>query len=670
MKNIIFTLTTLFLLISAFLAIPLKAQSILDTIHQLKTVEIKANRHFKQQLAGMKQRRVDTLVIADKVNLSLSGLLSENTSVFIKNYGRGALATASFRGTASSHTKVNWNGMELTSPMTGMADFSLIPVYIIDDVKLEFGAASLSKQSGGLGGLVDISNQVDFKNETKLKFIQGTGSYSTFEEFLGFTAGNKKFQSKTRMYYNYSRNDFTFVNRGIGTIDPVTGKVVNPVDTNYRADYRISGLLQEFYYQPNSENILSLKYWGQKADRSIPRATSFEGPDNTNLNRQTDVNHSVIADWKRSGKLFYFTLRSGYTDKNLNYNQKNFISGQGEIPVVYSKSSIKSFFNSFTFNKKITGNFELDFDIHFNHHQVNTIDTVIKSGYNQNRSEASVMFSLSKSIADRLNIKALLRNEIIENEQPALIPYFGFDLRLIREKDLFIRGNIARNLNYPSLNDLYWQPGGNPELEPEEGISYELGLEHVHKHKGLMLSTALTAYYNDINNWIIWLPSFKGFWVPENIKKVISKGIEVDVSLRGSLFGIDYNLAGNYAYTSSVNRGSKIIWGDQSYNKQLPYVPLHSGNVFGSFSWRSFSLAYQFNSYSKRYTTTSNDLSSRNYIYAYYMNSLSLGKKFRWKKVSLSTQLKIYNLFNETYHSVLYRPMPGRNFMLLIMIEI
>ncbi len=53
------------------------------------------------------------------------------------------MATASFRGTAPSHTQVSWNGISISSPMLGMVDFSLIPVYIIDDLTLKHGAASL-----------------------------------------------------------------------------------------------------------------------------------------------------------------------------------------------------------------------------------------------------------------------------------------------------------------------------------------------------------------------------------------------------------------------------------------------------------------------------------------------------------------------------------------------
>ncbi|MCF8400714.1 MAG: TonB-dependent receptor plug domain-containing protein, partial [Bacteroidales bacterium] len=211
------------------------SQGIQDSVFQLKTVQVKAEQLFDKEEAGMKQMRVDSVILLEKVNLSLSDVLSENTSVFIKEHGRGALASASFRGTAPSHTQVNWNGININNPMAGMVDFSLIPVYVIDDVQLKFGAASIAGQSGGLGGSVNIGNRIDWQSEPAFRYIQGIGSYSTFDEFLQFGFGNSKIRSRTRLYHNYSKNDYTFINRGIGNVDPNTGSIVNPLDTNHNA---------------------------------------------------------------------------------------------------------------------------------------------------------------------------------------------------------------------------------------------------------------------------------------------------------------------------------------------------------------------------------------------------------------------------------------------------
>ena len=155
------------ILILVFLAYStLYSQGIQDSVFQIDGVEVRAERIFVKEQAGMKETEIDSVIFKDKVNLSLSDLLSENTAVFIKNHGRGALATASFRGTDASHTRVNWNGIIINSPMAGMVDFSLIPVYIIDELNLKHGSASMEYQSGGIGGSINIQNSVNWDNRS------------------------------------------------------------------------------------------------------------------------------------------------------------------------------------------------------------------------------------------------------------------------------------------------------------------------------------------------------------------------------------------------------------------------------------------------------------------------------------------------------------------------
>ena len=231
--------------LTGLLVIPLLSQGMQDSVYAIKEVAITKERIFVKEEAGMKETHVDSVVLQNKASLSLSDLLSENTTVFIKNHGRGALATASFRGTSPSHTQVSWNGMNINSPMAGMVDFSLIPVYIIDDLNLKHGSASLADRSGGIGGSINIDNRADWNKKFSLAYMQGIGSYSTFDEFLQLGLGNKKIQSKTRLYHNYSANDYTFENRSIAIIDPESGEISNPLDTNNHASYLRYGLLQE-----------------------------------------------------------------------------------------------------------------------------------------------------------------------------------------------------------------------------------------------------------------------------------------------------------------------------------------------------------------------------------------------------------------------------------------
>ncbi len=618
----------------------------------------------------MKETKVDSFVLVQKINRSLSELLSENTSVFIKSHGRGALATASFRGTAASHVQVEWNGININSPMTGMVDFSLIPVYVIDDVNLKHGGASIADQSGGLGGSININNTVDWNKSFNLKYLQGVGSYQSFDEFLSVGGGNKKFQVKTRLYHNYSKNDYTFINRGIGNIDPGTGIITNPLDTNHNADYTKYGILQEVYFRPNEKSVASAKYWGQWASRTIPRATSYEGPDNSNLNDQIDNDHKIVADWKHYYENSSLLVRTGYSQKRLGYTLKNYIPGSGEVLAIDSKSWAKSSFNSVNYAFNFNNSFSLESSLDANYHDVDTHESVKMTGYNEQRWEISALVALRKSFNNRLNLNLMTRQNWIDKDFVPIVPFLGFDYRIVEGKDLLLKGNIARNYHQPSLNDLYWQPGGNPDLLPEKGVSSELGVEYQKQINQQLLQTEITAYRADIDNWIVWIPNYKGYWEPRNIKRVLSQGIEFKLSLGGKINKLKYKASGNYAYTPSINYGDPLVWGDLSYGKQLVYVPLHSNNLMLNFSYQGFFTTYQFNHYSERFTTSNNDVTRRDWLYPYFMNDLVVGKEFQISKIQCTAELKIYNLFDETYHSILYRPMPGRNYMLLLMVNI
>jgi len=655
---------------TGLLVSPLLSQGMQDSVYVIQEVAITKERIFVKEQAGMKQTHVDSVVLQNKASLSLSDLLSENTSVFIKSHGRGALATASFRGTSPSHTQVSWNGININSPMAGMVDFSLIPVYIIDELKLNHGSASLVDRSGGIGGSININNQADWNEKYSIAYLQGIGSYSTFDEFLQVGVGNKKIQSKTRLYHNYSENDYTFINHGIASIDPLSGAITNPIDTNDHASYLRYGLLQEIYYRPGTNHLLSLKYWGQFADRTIPRPTSYEGPDNSNLNSQEDRDHRLVADWKYYGDFGKLLLRSGYADKGLDYNQMNQVPGLGLIPAIWSESRQQSLYNTFSYAGGTDEDLSWEGSIDLNYHKVGSADSVSGAGYEGQRNELSTMFAVRKSFKDRVNLNLMLRQEWVDGIRLPFIPYFGMDLRLIEGLDLLLKGNIARNYHLPTLNDLYWQPGGNPDLLPEEGFTVEAGIAYQQTFSGHLLLTELSLYRSQIDNWIIWIPSYRGYWEPRNIRSVLSKGLEYSMQLQGYLSEFNYRLSATYGYSSAVNQGDPLIWSDESYGKQLVYIPLHSGNMMAQLGWGNLFFTYQFNAYSERYTTSSNDVSRRDRLYPYFMNDISAGSTFRLKRVDLSLEFKVYNLLNESYHTILYRPMPGRNYQLVFKIQI
>ena len=674
-KNSIFQfryLSPIYALIFIVLSVDFaSAQHISDTL-KIKTIEVYANKAIKEQ-AGKTTTRIDSISMIKALTSNLSELIMQNTPIFIKEYGRGAMATASFRGTAPSHTQVSWNGISLNSPMLGMVDFSTIPVYFTDNVSLLHGSGSLSEKSGALGGVVKLENSTDWQNKFSGRLLTGTGSYGTKDEFFQINGGNKKIQSQTRAYYNYSKNDYQFVNKFIADIDPKTGNYLYPTQRNENSQYENFGLLQELYSHPTEKSILIIRYWYQHNDRSLPRLLSNETGNAANINRQTENAHRPVAEWKYYGRKGTLSLTSGANIQLLNYQLKTKVSGALDQLVINSDSRSASYLFKAIYNYQFSGDFSI----------VTGANTEINSVYSKNspmngepqdydrqRQDHSAYVQLSKSFNDKLSANLLVREDLIGGKFTPFIPSAGIEYHPFRDKGYFIKGNLARNYHQPTLNDLYYIPGGNPLLKPEEGIMADMGTGYSGTNGNMTFHAALNGYYSRINNWIIWLPTPQGYWEPYNMKRVNASGIELNTGFSGKIYTIDYHVNGNYAFTQSINRDDPRNWADESIGKQLPYIPKHSSNILINLSRSGYHITWLWTYYSERFTTTSNDKTSKlDVLYPYFMNNLFLGKEIKLKRKKADIELKVFNLFNEEYRTVLQHPMPGRNYSLLIRYE-
>ena len=231
-----------------------------------------------------------------------------------------------------------------------------------------------------------------------------------------------------------------------------------------------------------------------------------------------------------------------------------------------------------------------------------------------------------------------------------------------------LKASVSRNYRFPTLNDLYFLPGGNPDLKNEQGFTYDAGVSFdVGKQGVYKFGGGVNWFDSYIDDWIIWLPTTKGFFSPRNVKKVHAYGVEVKANLAvqpAKDWLIDLN--GTYSWTPSINEGEKMSPADQSVGKQLPYVPEHSASLTGRLSWRSWAFLYKWAFYSERFTMSSNDYTLTGHLPQYFMSNVSLEKKLFFKPVDVQLKFAVNNLFNEDYLSVLSRPMPGINFEFFI----
>jgi vitamin B12 transporter len=169
------------------------------------------------------------------------------------------------------------------------------------------------------------------------------------------------------------------------------------------------------------------------------------------------------------------------------------------------------------------------------------------------------------------------------------------------------------------------------------------------------------GYYNYVTDWILWHPTQTGIWMPDNVKRVLSRGATVGVHLQSKKDMNDrgFIASGNisYSYTKTTSLDA-VSTNDNSQGKQLIYVPLHNFTATFTLQYRRFYIRCIHSHTGERYTTTDNSQSLK----AYYLTHLEAGKDFFFSGQQIGLSFRVNNLANMQYQAVADRPMTGRSF--------
>ena len=657
----------------------LHAQRLSKGLH-IPEVTIYGKRPMKD--IGVQKTRLDSVALKDNIALSMADVLTFNSSIFVKSYGRATLSTVAFRGTSPSHTQVTWNGMRVNNPMLGMTDFSMIPSYFIDDASLLHGTSSVNETGGGLGGSVKLSTQPASADGFGMQYIQGIGSFKTFDEFLRFTHGDNHWQTSSRIVFSSSPNDYTYRNHD--KKENIYDENMNiigqfyPKEKNRSGSFKDLHVLQEVYYNTRKGDRFGLNAWYINSNRELPMLTTDYGHENDFENRQRETTFRGILSWDHMRESWKIAAKGGYIHTQMKYDYKRDAGNGMMTSMTRSRSKVNTFYGQaegeyymgkkwlFTVNASVHQHFVQSHDKNIIRQDGN--QAVV--GYKKGRVEVSGATSAKWQPNERLGMSIVLREELYGQNWTPLIPAFFMDGVLSKKGNIIAKTSISRNFRFPTLNDLYFLPGGNPDLKKESGWTYDVGISFATGKENIYsLSGSVNWFDSHVKDWILWLPTTKGFFSPRNIKDVHAYGVELQSEFKVTL-GKDWmlNLDGTFSWTPSINEGEPMSPADQSVGKQLPYVPEWSSSISGRLAWKTWSLLYKWCYYSERHTMSSNDVSLTGKLPPYFMNNLTLEKGISLKWAELSLKGAVNNLFNEEYLSVLSRPMPGINFEFFISI--
>ncbi len=493
----------------------------------------------------------------------------------------------------------------------------------------------------------------------EVSVTQSAGSYSTYSSGVSASYGKGLLRGQTRIYRENSLNDFTYKN---------TALLNAPREIQQNADYTRLGVLQEIFLRPSEEDMVAARIWIQQNDRGVPKLmTSFSFDEE---NRQQDQSIFGGVEWTHYGSILKWKVLSGVTNMDLDYRLSK-ITPLGDIhPVLSSQSNSWSITNQMDAEGRPLAWLTLGATIQNAWHTVVSNERIIGSGYQGTLQETSLRVSVAIEATKRLTLTGFMLQDVYDRSLSPFIPSLSVKYKLPSKHTLDIKGVIGKNYNRPSLNDLYWQPGGNPNLLPEEGTQWELGISYSTPSERAWFRADAHIYQSRVSNWIAWYPHLKGYWEPINIPGVDPQGGEVNATLGVSNSRLKAKVNGRYSNTqTTVVKSGGLLYPD-SEGRQLPFIPVHSAGITADISYRDFYMIYSFTHFSERFTTTSNNPNSIRTLYSYFMNAVSIGKSISVRNIKSSLQIRVDNLLNENYQTILWRPMPGRNYTVMIRVDL
>jgi vitamin B12 transporter len=603
----------------------------LDTTLFLPILEINSQR-IKDYNDGYRIETPDSSFKMMHQSSTLGEMLADFGDIFIRNYGPGSIATSSFRGGNASHTAVLWNGLNIQSATLGQTDFSIIPAIAFDNVNIRYGGASALWGSGAVGGSIHLNSENNFNQGIRVATGMETGQFGHLSYHTQVAYSNKWYSGRILFNKIHSENEFTYINRA---------KKDHPIDTLRHASFSQRTMIQDHRFILATHHQVSIHLWYSEHDRNIPPSmtqSSLQRAEQHDLTTRLGINYTYS---KNKFSLFY---RSGYFDEQLTYyNHQNDSESPSQFYAIIQ---------------------ELEGKIKFNpYHQINvgvnfTNFNAITSGYperiNQWRLAGFMAYKFS-SKNDKLQSSFSIRQETLEDQLQPITASFGTKYKLTNQWSL--NGNVNRSYRLPTLNDLFWSPGGNPDLKPEIGWGQELFFSRIAKPtKTGQFTYNLGGFNRNMKNWIIWIPT-NGIWTAQNIRDVHSYGLEAKMTHAVKIRNIDWNTRISASYTRSINL-SPISDNDNSANKQLIYTPPLSWSIFTSLHYKGLSLSYSHNYRDIRYTSTDNS----SYLPAYQLGDLRTSYSLKLKHLKSELFFAIRNLWNEQYEIMLWRPMPGRHY--------
>jgi vitamin B12 transporter len=616
-------------IIFMLVAIQVFAQA--DSVKSLPDVMVQAK--LKKYASSINSVKIDSTVLHQNINLTLNEIVQQNSGAFVRAYGAGGLGVASIRGSSASQVNLMWNGLPINQYSNSLADLSLTPSFLFDEVQVHMGGNASAWQSGDVGGSIMLLNKPSFEKNISARVIGTIGSFGLKQTNASLSLSNQRFFWRTKFHKLNIENNFPFLNPLSATKEYIKLK-------NARAAQ--IAMQQELAYKISNTQSIDAVIWIQQTERQLaPTMLQVESRE-----AQSDEHVRIKIEHQLRQNKFQWYNRVGLADEYLLYKNPNlmisdvyrtkYINAESEIHVKVNKPLM--FFGSVGGNAA-----QLDADNYY------------PSKPKQNRIFGRLSAKFTK---EKYGATAGLKIENVDGKNVPLV-YNATAYYLANEK-IKITANAQRNYRLPSFNDLYWYAGGDKNLKPEQGHSAELAAQYC----TTLFDMHVGTYYRNTTNWITWQPTATGMWQAKNLSQVQSTGAEFKANFHKEINSkIAMKIAMRYDFCKAVIDGTATTI---NYGKQLLYVPMHKSSADFSFTGKQWRVNYGILYLGKRFTSADNlDFLPNNWV-----QNINASAYFTAFQQKIAINGSINNVFAQQYQVMLGRPMPLRNYVLSLSLDL
>ena len=581
---------------------------------------------------GQKVNTVDSFTLQQYQFQNIANLLTQQTPVFIRSYGFNGLATLNFRGASSAQSQVYWNGVPIQNAASGAADVSLLPVALINKVNIVYGGSASLWGSGNVGGALLLENNeavFDSNGKAAHSLSAVAGSFGQYQLGLRSSVSLRKWYLSANLFGQTAQNDFCYRDR---FDDSIVKQQTN--SKLYSGTAMISGA-----YRIDDKNTVGLYAWYQQYYREIPPAL-FEA---YSVKNRRDESLRILLDWERVVLKSTVYVKAAYIRDYMQYRDTISFPSDSISTQTYVEAGYR-------------------YSLSPRHHitvfapvQVSWLYRQVMRDVKYQRRTALVAAYAGAFLDDRLKTSVSARGEVID-DKTIFLPGVNASYELI--DGLTVRANLQRTYRAPSLNELYFFPGGNAQLKPEHGWSMDAGYNaRIRLGDNVVLTHDLSVFSRVIEDWIIWFGG--AIWTPHNIAKVHSRGIETENRLQLQFGRWRPHIGINTGYVLATTLDSYQP-GDGSIGKQIPYTPRYNGQVNIGFTYGDLYFNYNHGYTGYRFVTTDES----QYLLPYHTGNIQAFYTAYVRSMPLQLTLQLNNIWDSDYEVVNARPMPGFNWRL------